>query len=83
MDLQEFDRRLASIVRSERQAQELLKYARFSEQFLYDDLGIYCVARDPGFPCWTTKSVHGYYNTPREAYEATLKNIAITKELSH
>jgi len=80
MTLEEFDLCEQVISQTDRDAEVLRKRAIQMEANLYVKTGIKCDSRDPGFPCWTAMGI-GYYNTPREAFIAKLKNEQIGKDL--
>lgn len=69
-DLVYYDIMEQQICTLQRLGRQLLADADMLENAMLKNLGIECVNREPGFPCWIMKGKTGYFNTPREAMEA-------------
>ena len=71
MTLAEFDRRMNEAAQTQRQGYALLVKASEMVLQAYNDAGLVCDSREPGFPCWILKTGDTYYSTAREAIAAS------------
>ena len=71
MTLEEFDFLMEIGHRMERSGQALILESSRIELKTLSLAGIEWVSRDPGFPCWTIRDYNGYFNSPRDALQAS------------